>query len=235
MPPAPLTEQTGGRALKYDLAVAKKPQVPIEDRLDQPLREYFIARASSHFEDSYMGVPMAKFPEDLRIYEHLLWESRANVVIEVGAWQGGSALWFRDRLLALNRYRQGSPIRVVSIDIETTTAEANLSKVDPNFADTITLLRAGVADPGLVDEVHRHLPPGARCLVSEDSAHIYETTQSALVNFAPFVPVGRFFVVGGRLCGHRGDALRGGLAARGLAGCARLARHRPGFSVRRTP
>ena len=44
---------------------------------------------------------MLKFPEDLRVYEHLLWQTAPSTVIEVGVKDGGSALWFRDRLRTL--------------------------------------------------------------------------------------------------------------------------------------
>ena len=78
------------------------------------LRDYWLARAAQHTSDSYAGVPLSKFPEDLRTYEHLLWETRADTVIEIGTQAGGSALWFRDRLLANRRYgRTGRGMRCV--------------------------------------------------------------------------------------------------------------------------
>jgi len=39
------------------------------------------------------------------------------------------------------------------------------------------------------------IPPGARCLVSEDTAHSYETTRAALDGSPQFVSIGSFFVV----------------------------------------
>ena len=50
-------------------------------------------------------------------------------------------------------------------------------------------------DPALAEHVESLIPPGARCLVSEDSAHVYETTFASLEAFARFVPAGGFFVV----------------------------------------
>ena len=47
------------------------------------------------------GLPLVKFAEDLRTYERLLWSARVDVVIEIGTFVGGSALWFRDRLRAM--------------------------------------------------------------------------------------------------------------------------------------
>jgi cephalosporin hydroxylase len=74
--------------------------------------EYWRARADQHIHDAYVGVPLSKFPEDLRVYEHLLWLQTPDTVIEVGTQWGGSALWFRGRLRTLRDYgRIGSSWR----------------------------------------------------------------------------------------------------------------------------
>jgi cephalosporin hydroxylase len=163
--------------------------------LEETVREYWLERVRQHTGDSYAGVPISKFPEDLRVYEHLIWTSRANVVIEIGGEHGGSALWFRDRLAAFSRYRPGPGSRVISIDIDIATARRNLAAADPAFEETITLLEDDVTDPGLPDRVGERLPAGSRCLVVEDSLHVYDTTLAALRGFARFVPVDGFFVV----------------------------------------
>ena len=76
---------------------------PVKTDLDETMRDYWLKRAAQHTGDSYAGVGMSKFPEDLRVYEHLLWESAATAVIEIGAYSGGASLWFRDRLAAFAR------------------------------------------------------------------------------------------------------------------------------------
>jgi cephalosporin hydroxylase len=163
--------------------------------LGMELCSYWLARAAQHTSDSYAGVRMSKFPEDLRVYEHLLWSSRANVVLELGAQFGGSALWFRDRLQSLAHYGRGSRGHVISIDINIEAAREGLAAADPDYADTITLVQGDVQDPALPDVVARLLPSGSRCFVVEDSAHIYETTWASLTGFAQFVPLGGYFVV----------------------------------------
>jgi cephalosporin hydroxylase len=169
---------------------------PLEDRLSEPLLEHWRRRATDVLGDRYAGVLTMKFPEDLRVYEQLLWDSGADAVIEIGAHSGGSALWFRDRLEALRRYRPGAgPARVVAIDLDTSVARRNIVAIDPAFEETIALLDGDVTDPGLPDRVAALLPAGARCLVVEDSAHTYETTAAALHGFARFVGPGGWFVV----------------------------------------
>jgi len=163
--------------------------------LSTPMARYWEARVRQHTHDSYCGIGLAKFPEDLRAYEHILWAQAPNVVIEIGTSLGASALWFRDRLRTLASYgRVGAP-RVISIDLQIEEPRALLAAVDPSFAETITLIAADVLDPALPEIIAAQLPPDPCCLVIEDSAHRYDTTMAALRGFARFVPPGGFFVV----------------------------------------
>lgn len=167
---------------------------PVHVNLDDTVRDYWLARARQHTEDWYAGVRLLKFPEDLRAYEHMLWLSRASVVIELGARYGGSALWFRDRLRTLQSYGLIEEPLVVSIDIDIGLARESVSAVDPE-SESILLLDGDLLDPDLPRRVAELVPRGASCLVVEDSAHVYETTYAALAGFHPFVLPGGFFVV----------------------------------------
>jgi cephalosporin hydroxylase len=160
------------------------------------LREYWLARAAQHTRDTYAGVPLSKFPEDLRTYEHLLWETRADTVIEIGTQAGGSALWFRDRLLANRRYgRAARDPLVISVDLTHASAREELERADPRWPEAISLVERDVRDPTTADAVAELVPEGARCFVIEDSAHEHDTTLAALNGFARFVAPGGFFVV----------------------------------------
>lgn len=138
-----------------------------------------------------MGVPIGKFPEDLRAYEHLLWASRACVVVEVGANRGGSALWFRDRLAAMAGYGRITAGHVFSVDLDLARSREHIG-TDP---EGITLIQGDICDPGVAAQVVELVPPRSRCFVVEDSAHNYRTTMAALCGLAQLVPVGGYFVV----------------------------------------
>jgi cephalosporin hydroxylase len=175
--------------------IARLSGAPVEERLESPLRSYWIDRFSKHVEDSYAGVPLSKFPEDLRVYEHLLWSDRPNVVIEIGTQYGGSALWFRDRLRTLASYGLLSDFRVVTVDIEADRARPYLNDADPSWEERISVVSGDVCDHTLPDRIAKILPHAPRCFVVEDSAHTYATTMAALTGFARFVLPGGFFVV----------------------------------------
>lgn len=165
------------------------------DSGDEALAGYWSRRSDQLFYDHYAGIALMKFPEDLRVYEHLLWLMAPDAIIELGTHSGGSALWFRDRMAAFERYG-GRPPRVISVDLTPDNARANIEAADPAaLKSEITILTGDVTDPDLPAQVASHIPAGARCLVTEDSAHIAATTRAALLGFARFVPLGGWFVV----------------------------------------
>jgi cephalosporin hydroxylase len=169
--------------------------VPVEQRMGATVRSYWLDRVARHTQDSYAGVPFAKFPEDLRVYEHLLWADRPNVVIELGTLCGASALWFRDRLRVLSTYGLISEFRVITIDIDADRARPHLDRADPSWEADISLVAGDACDEGLPALISKLLPPAARCFVIEDSAHVYGTTLAALNGFARFVSPGGFIVI----------------------------------------
>jgi cephalosporin hydroxylase len=160
------------------------------------LRDYWRARVTQHTSDSYAGLKLSKFPEDLRVYEHLLWLQAPDTVIEIGTQFGASALWFRDRLRTLQTYGriERDPL-VVSVDVDQTAARAGLREVDPGYEDQIELVEGDVRSAATAAAVRERVAERDRRFVIEDSAHLYATTRAALDAFADLVPVGGFMVV----------------------------------------
>lgn len=168
---------------------------PVHVTFSESIRDYWLKRVDQHSHDRYAGVPISKFPEDLRVYEHLIWLSRPDVVIEIGARYGGSALWFRDRLRTIAGYGLIAHPLVVSIDLDVSAAEGRVAAIDPGYEDTIKLVEGDCCDPSLPERVEGLLSGRSNCLVVEDSAHTYETTMCALSGFSRFVRPGGFFIV----------------------------------------
>jgi cephalosporin hydroxylase len=154
-----------------------------------------MTRAAQAVWDVYAGVPLFKLPEDLRVYEHLLWASAPQVVIEIGAAGGGSSLWFRDRLRTLAAYRRITNPLVVTIELDPSRTIDALESADPDWRSSIQVVAGDVCDPATARQVRDIVPPRTQVLVSEDSAHVYETTWSALTHFSPLVQPGGYFVV----------------------------------------
>jgi cephalosporin hydroxylase len=163
---------------------------------DTPLRDYWAARAHQHTNDRYLGVKMSKFPEDLRVYEHLMWVAAPDVIVELGAQSGASTLWLRDRLRTLHGYGAlAAPPRVIAVDVDLDAARHNVAVRDPRWAESIAFVEGDVCDPAVRAEVGAHIPRGAVCMAIEDSAHVYATTKAALELYSDLIAPGGFFVV----------------------------------------
>jgi cephalosporin hydroxylase len=179
--------------LRDGLRTGPPPRVEADPA--EPLGEFWRRRIDQDQGESWAGVPMAKLPEDLRAYQHALWDSAPDTVIEIGTKFGGSALWFRDQLRMLASYgRIEGPGRVISVDAHAGVVERMLDRADPGWREEITFLVGDVTEPETVARIHELAGPG-RCLVVEDAAHTYEVTTAALSGLSPLVPPGGFFVV----------------------------------------
>ena len=132
------------------------------------------------FKTRYRGRAFVKSPFDIVLYLQLLERLRPRTVIEIGAYQGGSVLWFADMLAAL-----GVPPRLISVDLKVPDLD------DPR----ITVLKgdaaalADVLSPELVSSFERPL------LVIDDSAHYYDTTTAVLTFFHPILHAGDYIVI----------------------------------------
>lgn len=163
---------------------------------DTTVRDYWAARAHQHTHDRYLGIKISKFPEDLRVYEHLMWVAAPDTIVELGAQSGASTLWLRDRLRTLYAYGVlAAPPRVVAVDVDLDAARHNVALRDPAWEESISFVEGDVCDPAVRAAVGACIAPSAVCMVIEDSAHVYATTKAALELYSDLIPPGGFFVV----------------------------------------
>ena len=73
---------------------------------------------------SWRGIRMLKDPFTLSLYASLLWELRPRTIFEMGAFEGGSALWFADMAAAM-----GLDASVVSFDKDLSAIQARHPRV----------------------------------------------------------------------------------------------------------
>ena len=174
---------------------AELPSPVVRPDLGMTVGEFWRARLAQHLTDYYCGLRISKFPEDLRVYEQLLWMQRPDAVVEIGCQFGASSLWFADRLDTLRRYGGAANPLVIAIDIDVGPTLEALDRADRDWRDRIRLIEADVTSPELPDLVRSELGGRMNCMVVEDSAHEFDTTAAALRGFSGFVPPGGFFVV----------------------------------------
>jgi cephalosporin hydroxylase len=129
----------------------------------------------------YRGLPCQKNPFDLALYLRLLYEVQPATIIEVGSFQGGSALFFAD---TLDRYGIYSQIYSIDLHPPTKKLASNISFLSGNALELQNTLS--------VEFMHSLARP---LLVIEDSAHTFETTLSTLKFFDQFLASGEYIVI----------------------------------------
>lgn len=149
--------------------------------LDQTLREFWGWRLKIHFNDRYRDRALLKMPEDLRTYQKVIEETRPNVIIELGTFEGGSAMWFHDQMAAI----VGGAVYVITVD----GMPCNLHHPG------VIIVTGDLRDPETVDRVAANIGWNDRVMVVEDSAHTYEVTSAALNLYGELVTPGCYFVV----------------------------------------
>jgi cephalosporin hydroxylase len=154
---------------------------PVEVDRAEPVRDYWRRRLEQHTSDTYHGRRISKMPEDLRAYQHIIWESQPRTIVEFGSWDGGSALWFADQLDAL----VGGGL-VLTIDMTPIP-----SWVPDN---RIVVVEGDLANPHVMQLIHDQVR-NERTMVVDDSAHTYESTTAVLTAYADLVTPPSWLVI----------------------------------------
>lgn len=136
---------------------------------------------------TYRGHRLRKLPTDLWVYQGLIERLRPGLIIELGTWHGGSALWFAHQLDVIG----GDPARrgiVLSIDVDPQPDLPRHPRIEYQAADAL--------DSYTTNRVENWV----RCctgpvMVIEDSRHIFTHVHRVLDAYSRFVTVGSYFVV----------------------------------------
>jgi cephalosporin hydroxylase len=138
---------------------------------------------------SYFGIQTLKSPMDAWIYQEILFESQPDVIIEIGNFHGGSALYLAHLCDSLAKGR------VIGIDI----SHKNLSRLAVDHP-RITFIEGDACES--FDRVRSMVQPGEKVLLIEDSAHTYDNTISVLRKYSTLLTEGDYFIVEDGICHH---------------------------------
>jgi cephalosporin hydroxylase len=130
---------------------------------------------------TWMGVSTLKNPLDAWIYQEIVYETRPEVIVELGSAHGGSTLFFAHLLELI-----GDDATVVSVDVSRDTYAAD--------HDRIVEVTGRTGDPDVLDRV-RSLCEGRRTMVIHDANHRAQDVSADLDAYAPLVSPGCYLIV----------------------------------------
>jgi cephalosporin hydroxylase len=129
----------------------------------------------------WFGVPLAKCPLDLWVYQEIVAETRPDLVVETGTFEGGSALFFASLFDLVGNGR------VVTVDIDEREGRPT--------HDRITYLTGSSTASEIVDEIRGHVAGASRVLVVLDSDHRRDHVLAELEAYGDFVTPGSYLIV----------------------------------------
>lgn len=159
----------------------------IEDCMNMTLREWLLFHNVMHRHYTrYRGRKVLKPPFDWIVLGDIIEDTRPGVIIEIGSYEGGTALWMADLVRSLEL-----DCPVISIDSRDRTKGAGMAGV--------SFVHGDATDSAVLAQV-KNIARTRQGLVIEDSDHKEHVTERLLELYAPFVAPGCYFIVEDTLC-----------------------------------
>ena len=153
----------------------------IEDRLTMTVREWLVFHFTMHRHyTKYLDHRVLKTPFDWIVLGDIIQDTKPEVIIEIGFYEGGFTLWMADLVEAMS-----IPCQIIAIDIRDAPAKPEHPRITWVIGDCL--------DPATVTRVEE-LCDGRRGMVIEDSDHRYHITKAILETYERFVAPGCYFV-----------------------------------------
>lgn len=151
--------------------------------VDEFHNEYYNNAPNTWLNTKWMGVNLAKCPLDLWQYQEIIHETRPDVIIETGTWQGGSALFLRDMLRLIGK-KEGF---VITIDVN----PLGIFKEEDGVVQLI-----GDSTSNIIESfVKSTIAPTDRVMVILDSDHSKAHVLKELHMWAGYVSGGCYLIV----------------------------------------
>lgn len=152
---------------------------------------YYDERRCFH-ELTWMGVPMQKYPNDLLVYQEIIFRCRPDVILETGTNNGASAHFFATMLELCDRNTQRfsrRECRVVTVDIFPLPKPLLETRQDICYVQNISSTTPRAL------QVMTESCLGAQTMVVLDSDHAEAHVFRELELYAPLVSVGQYLIV----------------------------------------
>lgn len=159
---------------------AGTPPVPRSFRTAFP-QDFLKTLHSGTMKYTYRGIPCLKNPFDLALYLKLIYELKPGTIIEIGSFNGGSAILFAD---VCRMY--GFDTRIVSLDFRDVVQQKD-PRIEYVVADAMHL------DQSPLETMLGTLP--RPWLVIEDSAHTFEVCHAVLEYFKDRLVSGEYLII----------------------------------------
>lgn len=165
-----------------------------QDKIDtirffEPFKKKYLEwfHTNAHFNMNWMGRQTLKTPFDIWTYQEIVYETKPDIIIEIGNYHGGGTLYLANILDAIGHGK------VIGIDID----HSKIKDLDHNRIRWIT---GDATSQDTLREVINMIEKNDKVMIIEDSSHTFETTLSILNQYCNFVSKDCYFIVEDGIC-----------------------------------
>jgi cephalosporin hydroxylase len=162
----------------------------MEENLDMPLAKVLpVIQGRITSKTTYHGIPTLKSPLDFWVYQEIIFETKPDIIIEIGNNCGGSTLALAHMCDLMGHGR------VIGLDISHGKVPDHVRK-----HPRITLIEGDACQS--FESVRTLISKEDRILVIEDSAHTFDNTLKVLRTYSVLTKAGDYFIVEDSICHH---------------------------------
>ena len=141
------------------------------------------------YQFDWLGVPIIQMPEDLILFQEIVYKTQPDLIIETGVARGGSIIfWASIQKLC------GITGKVLGVDVDI-RQHARSAINDSNFKDRIDLIEGSSVEDQVVNQVKNYVSQHKKIMVVLDSNHTHEHVLSELEIYSKFVTKDCFMLV----------------------------------------
>lgn len=138
---------------------------------------------------TWCGVPIIRLPDDIIVFQELVWDLKPKVIVEVGVARGGSVILSSSLLHLLGN---GGRVFGLDIDIRTHNRAAIESHI---FSKNITLIEGDSASPEIISQLKNQLGEELIDVLVLDSNHTHEHVYNELKSYSDLIQIGGYIVL----------------------------------------
>lgn len=138
---------------------------------------------------TWLGRPIIRYPNDIVVFQEVVWTSQPDLIIETGIAHGGSLILSASLLELL-----GGNGRVVGVDIDIRSHNRKAIENHP-MAGRITMIEGSSTSLNVIQQVTEIVNSHTRVMVVLDSLHTHDHVLAELRLYSKFVTEGCYLVL----------------------------------------
>lgn len=139
---------------------------------------------------TWFGEPILQLPQDMFALQEIIYQTRAEYIIELGVAWGGSLLFYSTLMEVLGGKR------IIGVDVYIPEDLKQRLNGYGNLSKRITLVAGSTLDNSILEQVKSIVGQSKRIIVHLDSNHTHEHVLQELKLYSRFVGKGYYIVCG---------------------------------------